>query len=559
MKNYIKGCFIVAFLAIGLSACKKDYLDKVPLSGPSDQTFFSNQDELILAVNGIYSAMAFHPTDDMPFLTTIDAATDIGWDRNTSGLQSLGKGNQDSNNDYARSYWTNFYRLIGRCNFILDNAEKARSSTSPDIYMRSIAEARFARAFAYHKLIELYGGVPLVTKTLTLDEAQLPRNTKEEVLAFILTELDAAAADLPASYGGSDLGRATKGAAMAIKARAALYAGNWDVAAQAAQQVMASNLYSLHNNFAELFSYNGRNSKEIILSLQYLRTANKTHAVTRNLLSRNGQGTSNKVPAQALVDAYECLDGRPINESPLYNPARPYENRDPRLGYTVALPGSNFFNFQFETHKDSLKCFNYNSTPPSRIDNQDAINAFATFTGYCWRKYVDLIDRADVARSELNIILIRYAEVQLIYAEAKIEKGEIDQSVYDAINSIRQRPGVNMPPIPSGLSQAELRSIVRKERLYELAMEGNRLFDIRRWKIAEQVMNGPFYGRVPRGFLATAPTVDANGIVHYENVPNRADLRVVETRQFNVSRDYLWPIPNIEIVTNPNLVQNPGY
>jgi hypothetical protein len=553
MKNYLKGCFIVAFLAIGLSACKDDYLDKVPLSGPSDQTFFSNQDELILAVNGIYSALAFHPTDDMPFLTTIDAATDIGWDRNTSGLQSLAKGNQDSNNDYARSYWTNFYRVIGRCNFILDNAEKARSSTSPEIYMRSIAEARFARAFAYHNLIELFGGVPLVTKTLALNEAQLPRNTKEEVLAFVLTELDAAAADLPASYGANDLGRATKGAAMAIKARAALYA------AQAAQEVMASNLYSLHNNFAELFSYNGRNSKEIILSLQYLRTANKTHAVTRNLLSRNGQGTSNKVPAQALIDAYECLDGRPINESPLYNAARPYENRDPRLGYTVALPGSNFFNFQFETHKDSLKCFNYNSTPPSRIDNQDAINAFATFTGYCWRKYVDLIDRADVARSELNIILIRYAEVQLIYAEAKIEKGENDQSVYDAINSIRQRPGVNMPPIPSGLSQAELRSIVRKERLYELAMEGNRLFDIRRWKIAEQAMNGPFYGRVPRGFLATAPTVDANGIVHYENVPNRADLRVVETRQFNAGRDYLWPIPNIEIVTNPNLVQNPGY
>ena len=559
MKNSINGLFIVAIMAIGLSACKKDYLDKVPLSGPSDQTFFSNQDELILAVNGIYSAMAFHPTDDMPFVTTIDAATDIGWDRNTSGLQSLGKGNQDSNNDYARSYWTNFYRLIGRCNFILDNAEKARSSTSPEIYMRSIAEARFARAYAYHNLIELYGGVPLVTKTLTLDEAQLPRNTKEEVLAFILTELDAAAADLPASYGASDLGRATKGAAMAIKARAALYAGNWDVAAQAAQQVISSNLYSLHGNFAELFSYNGRNSKEIILSLQYLRTANKTHAVTRNLLSRNGQGTSNKVPAQALVDAYECLDGRPINESPLYNPARPYLNRDPRLGYTVALPGSNFFNFQFETHKDSLKCFNYNSTPPSRIDNQDAINAFATFTGYCWRKYVDLIDRADVARSELNIILIRYAEVQLIYAEAKIEKGDIDQTVYDAINSIRQRPGVNMPPIPSGLSQSELRSIVRKERLYELAMEGNRLFDIRRWKLAEQVMNGPFYGRVPRGLLATAPRVDANGIAHYESVSNRGELRVVETRQFNVSRDYLWPIPNIEIVTNPNLVQNPGY
>ena len=550
---------MISILLLAGSACNKDYLDKDPLSGPSNESFFTSQDELILAVNGIYTAMAITPTDAMPYNTTIDATTDINWDRNTSGLQALGKGNQDSNSDYALNLWTGFYKLIARCNFILDNVNKVKDVTTPAIYTRCIAEARFGRAFAYQNLIELYGGVPLVTKMLSLNDAQLPRNTKEEVLTFVLTELDEAAKDLPVTYGAADVGRATKGAALAFKARAALFNQKWDVAAEAAKAVMDLNTYTLHPNFGELFTYNGQSSKEIILALQYLKTAKRTHSVPRNLLSRNGQGTSNKVPSQSLVDSYECTDGLTIDKSPLYDPTKPFVNRDPRLSFTVALPGSTYFNYQFETHKDSLKCWNYNANPATRIDNQDAINAYASFTGYCWRKYVDLTDKVDVANSELNIILIRYAEVLLTYAEAKIEAGQIDASVYDAINAVRQRPSVNMPAIQSGLSQAELRSIVRKERMYELAMEGVRLFDIRRWKIAEQAMKGPFYGRIAKGLLATAPVIDANGIANYNNVPNKAAMRVIETRLFNPNRDYLWPIPNIEIVTNPKLTQNPGY
>jgi hypothetical protein len=398
-----------------------------------------------------------------------------------------------------------FYKLIARCNFILDNVNKVKDVTTPAIYARCIAEARFGRAYAYQNLIELYGGVPLVTKMLSLNDAQLPRNSKEEVLTFVLTELDEAAKDLPVTYSAADIGRATKGAALAFKARAALFNQKWDVAAEAAKAVMDLNTYNLHPNFGELFTYNGQSSKEIILALQYLKTAKRTHSVPRNLLSRNGQGTSNKVPSQSLVDSYECTDGLTIDKSPLYDPAKPFVNRDPRLSFTVALPGSTYFNYQFETHKDSLKCWNYNINPATRIDNQDAINAYASFTGYCWRKYVDLTDKVDVSNSELNIILIRYAEILLTYAEAKIEAGQIDASVYTAINLVRQRPSVNMPAIPSGLSQAELRSIVHKERMYELAMEGVRLFDIRRWKIAEQAMKGPFYGRIAKGLLATHP------------------------------------------------------
>src|SRR5690606_34090132 len=159
----------------------------------------------------------------------------------------------------------------------------------------------------------------------------------------------------------------------------------------------------------------------------------------------------------------------------------------------------------------------------------------------------------------MNVILFRYAEVLLNYAEAKVELNEIDQSVYEAINAVRQRPSVNMPPIQSGKSQGELRSIIRKERKYEFAAEGLRFFDIRRWGIAHEVMPGKLLGRIRDGYLSSAPRIDENGTPHYENVSNSGEMRVIETRNYNKDRDYLWPIPRLETEVNPLLIQNPNY
>src|SRR5690606_26643407 len=153
----------------------------------------------------------------------------------------------------------------------------------------------------------------------------------------------------------------------------------------------------------------------------------------------------------------------------------------------------------------------------------------------------------------------RYPEILLNYAEAKVELNQIDQSVYNAINLIRQRPGVDMPPIESNKTQTELRSIVRRERRSELAGEGLRWFDIRRWEIAEEAMNGPLLGRIRDRFLSNAPTIDETGLPHYENVTNADLMRVIEIRTFNKDRDYFWPIPQLEIQTNNALVQNPNY
>ena len=267
-------------------------------------------------------------------------------------------------------------------------------------------------------------------------------------------------------------------------------------------------------------------------------------------------GFSNRMPVQSLVDSYECTDGLSIDKSPLFNPAKPFENRDPRLGMTIALPGSVYYGYQFETHKDSLMCWNYNVSPAVRVPNLDATHTFASFSGYCWRKYADPKEEHNT-RSDINPIVIRYAEVLLNYAEAKIEANQLDESVYTAINKIRRR--VDMPLIEEGKTQAELRSVVRKERKVELAGEGNRYFDIIRWGIAPQVLNGPCYGRIPKGLLSSAPLIDENGTPNYSSVSNRDEMRVIQTRIFVNPTNLVWPIPDIEIQTNKNLEQNDGY
>ena len=539
-------------------ACKKDYLERVPLSGPSDASFYANKDELMLGLFGCYKALNFEAKAQRPWPVILDVTTDIDWNRSNHAMQEIGKGSHASNNASVLVFWREFYQTIGRCNFLLDNIDRVKDKVDAATYNQVKAEARFIRALSYHYLIELFGGVPLVTRTVKLEEAQMAKSSKQEVADFVMSEMDEAAKDLPITVDAKNSGRATRGAALAIKARTALYNGNWSTAAAAAKAVMDLNVYKLHPNFGQLFSYAGQTSSEILFALQYQKGV-LTHATPNFLTSRMAGGVSNEIPPQSMVDSYGMIDGLPIDKSPLYNPAQPFKNRDPRLGYTVVLPNSVLFGYQFETHPDSLKVWNYNVSPAVRVNNTDATNAFATYSGYLYRKYTDIADMNDDENSEINLILIRYAEVLLIYAEAKIEAGELDASVYDALNQVRQRPGVSLPALAQGKTQAELRSIVRVERKTELAMEGLRLFDIRRWKIAEKVMPGPVLGRIPKAFLASAPTIDENGTPDYSRIANRSQMRLIETRTFDAARDYLWPIPNIEILTNTALEQNPGW
>lgn len=560
MKLYSK--YSILIILFSLLSCS-DYLDRSPLVSPSDETFISNKEELEEAVVACYNPLRFTMAN-RPFPIFFETVSDISWGRESTDMQVIGNGAHDARTESILTAWTYFYTGIGRCNYVLNNMHRCKNNTEESLYKQRESEVRFLRALYYHYLSELFGGIPLITQTLTLAESQVARNTKEEVVDFILEELESCAVNF--TEDNKYTGRASKEAAWALASRVALYNEKWDIAIRNAQKVMEQEgkTVELSSNYENLFLYEGEKSKEIILSIQYLR-GNKTHVLFGGFASRNANGYANIVPTYQLADSWECIDGLPIDKSLLFDPMNPFKNRDPRLGYTLALPNSEFLGYQFETHGDSLECWNYNVTPNIRISNKDATHAYASFTGLCWRKYVDKKDLSFINDSELNIILIRYAEVLLNYAEAKVEAGAIDQSVLAAINKIRQRPSVNMPPVTT-INPNELRYAIRRERKYEFAGEGLRLFDIRRWKTAEKEMSLPVLGRMKKAYPQTAPFIDELGTSHYDNIPIASNgettdfkMRVVQIRLFNKDRDYLWPIPDIETETNPHLIQNPGY
>ena len=557
----MKKITIYFWVLLGFLSCE-NYLHKLPLNNPSDQTFLSSETEMKMALVGCYSGLnlKFH---NLTFFLPFDYASDIGYDRNTGELQQLGQGASDALNPLVLLYWTRLYSSISKCNYLIQNMEKGKQNVSETVYNGIKAEARFLRALYYSYLTELYGDIPLITEVLTLETSQQPRNSKKEVVDFIIKELTDIESVLSIENNPIS-GHATKGAALAIKARTALYNERWNDAISSSSEIMKmeGSQYILEDDYPKLFKYEGQTSKEIIFSVQYLKGV-----VTNNpygqFASRLGLGVSGKVPAYQLADSWECIDGLPIDKSPLYNPKDPFKNRDPRLGYTIAVPGSEFLGFQFETHGDSLKCWSYLTN--QLVNNLEATHAYATFTGLLMRKYANIEDRLDANNCDLNSILIRYAEILLIYAEAKIKAGQIDESVLEAINKIRQRPSVNMPKITT-TDPTELLHAVYRERKYEFSGEGLRLFDIRRLKIAEVVMNQPLLGRMKKSYPSKAPRIDEFGTAFYDDIPiatqgESADfkMRLVDRRIFNKDKDYLWPIPYIERQTNPTLTQNPGW
>ncbi|WP_205511615.1 RagB/SusD family nutrient uptake outer membrane protein [Longitalea arenae] len=540
---------LIAGITVGMAACSKS-LDKLPLDSPSSETFYKNATEVEMGIQGCYKSLNWELKATRPWPVMLDNTTDISWNRSAHAVQELGNGTAISTNSSAEIAWTQCYKSIGRANFLLDNIDRA-TDLSDDYKKQVIAEARWVRSFNYFLLTELFGAVPLVTNSIKLEEAQLERTSKTEVANFILKEMDEAAPDLPAANVGKT-GRATRVAAYALKARVALFNRQWQVAADAANAARAIGKYGLYENYGNLFNYTGETSKEHIFSLQYMKGI-ITHSNSNFLSSRLAGGVANEVPTQQMVDSYECTDGLTIDKSPLYNPSKPFANRDPRLAMSIALPGSVYYGFQFETHPDSLRVWNYNVSPATRVPNTDATNVYATFTGYMWRKWTDPKDRTDDENCEGDIVLFRYAELLLTYAEAKIEANQIDESVYKALDSVRLRAG--MPAVPRAQTQAYLRSLVRRERKVELANEGHRLFDIRRWKIAEKTMKGPRYGRSRTTWLTSAPAIDENSTPDYSNVSNAGVMRVIENMVFNPNRDYLWPIPNIEVQTTKGAIR----
>ena len=567
----MKRIFIILSLGycLGLISCNE--LDLNPLSQASNENWYSNETEIEMTIKDFYRD-AFWPLDN-------EDKTDNFIYRETPS--DIIKGTFNGQNSEVTSLWANQYKSISRTNTILSNMAKASEmGISEEKIKRYEAEALFQRASCYARLVTYFGDVVYLEKVVDIEEAfTIGRTPKSEVIPKIYKDYDKAADGLPDKYTGTSSLRATKGAALALKARFALYMGDWEIAADAAKKCIDLGLYQLHHDYIDLFLTSTRNSIESVFllprSIEYKVTLGNWTVM--NEISRNSGGWGAFAPSWDLLASYECTDGLPIDESPLFNPRNPFENRDPRCTATIVEFGARHLGFEYNPHPDVIEVINYNTGRMQKNNDARVNSQFASYNGLLWKKRIDetwLENGKDVAPDK---IIVRYADVLLMYAEAKIELNSIDKSVLDAINQVRARAyGVDYTntvayPVITTSEQQKLRTIIRNERRVEFANEGLRYMDLVRWRIAEKALTRPNYGMlypvsilqekvINKGlwFWPGVPQIDEDGIPDFSAMEKAGLIAPMSQGMWN-NRQYLWPIPTKEILINENLTQNPQY
>jgi hypothetical protein len=527
----MKKIFFVIISGFVLAGCSKNELNTYPNNVYTEATFWTSEKNAMAALSGCYQALTFNGIYGYATPLWEETATPNAYNYdNSAGFGLIALGTHNAANATTGNIipgvigqrWLDCYKGIGRVNTLLARIDGIVMSDA--LKNRAKAEAKFLRALFYSLLEMYYGDAPLILDPPNLEtQSSLPRTPRADVVQQVIKDLDEAAAVLPVKFTGGDIGRATKGAALALKARVLLFEASalnnanndvtkWTAAAAAAKAVMdlPGTGYDLFADYRALFLPANENSKECVFDVQY-------SIVTLGLGSAfdlvDRQYNTN-APLRNIIDAYDMKDGLPPAQSPLYNPATPYVDRDPRMYKTIVYPGDIYIG-KVTTATEPFKQTGYGVKKYSIYDTASTTN---------------LINQA--GRSEINYMVIRYADVLLMYAEAQNEAVGPDATVYNAVNRIRERAGLSPHQIPAGKTKEEMREIIRHERRIELAFEGFYYTDIRRWKIAENVMPGA--------------------------VHNSQNLPLV-TRSFNKDRDYWWPVSQVQRDLNPNLEQTKNY
>jgi hypothetical protein len=515
---------LLSLLVIG--SCGDDFFETAPQDKLSDLSFWNTDKDFDHAVIALYPYL--EGSGNINLETMSDNAVR---NQNWYSENELANGSATDESSIFYDEWKRNYWGIGKANTILKRIAEATEVTE-DGKKWVVAQARFFRAYLYFRIAFLFKDAPLIETPQTIEEAKsLTKATQEQLYKFVFDELNAIENDFPETHDDVDKGRITKTAVQALKARYYLYAGKHKEAAVEAFKIIENSTISLHNNYSELFQYEGENVSEHILQHQYVRDAHECG--TFGYAPVTIGGGSNISPLKSLIDSYLCTDGLPIAQSPLYVQATYANNRDPRLAATILMHGETFGGEEFNSLRKGE-------------DSPDEIGKGfqTTRSGWNLKKHINLKDKDDGKKSYCDFPIIRLAEVYLIYAEAMTEQDKINVKVYEVLNKIRARAyGVdvadvaNYPEITSGKTKIELIPIIRNERRVELAFEGHRFWDIRRWKISESVLNTGIYG------------INLDG-----------SSFKIQDRHFNKERDYYYAIPRKEIELNPNLKpQNPNY
>ena len=557
-KNICRVLFFSGVLLV-TSACSDSFLQTDSPNQPSQTTYWQTESDALMALTACYDAMQSQNLYDdnidgwkFGFLGR-ETSTDNGdhtWGDWMLG-SSISKCASSTTDECFSMYWNANYEVIKRCNMLVENVERIPMEAEKiDAYK---AEAIALRALMYCNLTSVFRDVPYLTKPLTLAEAQAPKAERSQIISSLLEDLKTWIPKIPV-IGKAQKGRMSQEAGYAIMGRIALFNQRWDEAITAYKNVVGKvQLFKSGDgtdyaaNYADLFKEQNETAAEVLLSVHFKGPGlgeGSCFGVCWSAPMNAIEGSMN------LCDDFYCIDGLPIDKSPLFKgslvqgahtKANPdmgrYENRDPRMKGTLMLPGMEW----------NGKLFTNNLPASSTC---------------CIRKWYTPEDTVNEYDGSLDFYVIRYAEVLLSLAEAMIEKGGYPQAeITGYINEVRARVGMPAVEVVEGtnLNKEELRAIVRHERRVELANEGLRFFDLRRWKVAEKTvavsgegMNGEVYGAFMRldGVGATDRTVTVDGVPR----------RYVETYKFDPSKHYLFPVPSKDIdLTNGSLTQNPGW
>ena len=533
--------YMLAGMALVGTSCS-DFLDTIPNDALSPSTTWQTEADAEKFLIGCYDGWA-----DETGILYWDCASDFGFNFHIhEGFRNVGNGGMTASNQV-----TDYYKfgMIRRCNDFLTNIQNIEFADAKK-KDNMIGQVKMIRAYTYFNMNWLYGGVPIIDSYETAEEAQVPRNTEEDVKKYIYDELDAAIPllnDIPAASG-----YIAKGTALALKMRSALYYNDFQRAKEAAKAIIDLGQYELDPSFENLFMVSGQNSKEIIAAVQHDENlyANGTIATMYN--NADG-GWSSMVPTKNLIDAYEMSNGLTKDEAGSgYDETHPFANRDPRMAMTVLCPGMDWIGIGGATVINTLdKELDGKSNPnhPSTANNSSK-------TGLTWAKYLNpMAQYGDIWSCKAQTIIFRYAEVLLTYAEAENELNGPSAEIYGMLDQIRTRAG--MPKVDQGKysSKETLRELIRRARSIELAGEGLRRADILRWKDAS--------GKMVAETVLNIPLNSFTGTINYvETDPYKraviSGVELVESREFAPHNRYL-PIKQDALDKNKQLKQNDGY
>lgn len=574
----IKGALASIIMCVTLNACYE--LDLSPTTQLSPSTFWKTDEHAKQAIMACYQALKWNETYYRFF--AMDCISDVATGYDEPGYWDLSRGVWTARNGVVQNRWTHSYDGVARVNMALKSLNEA-SGISTQVRSEIEGEGKFLRALYYFFLLNHFGGVPLYDETYDYNRdymnMTLPRSSEEDTRLFILKDLDDAIEKLPVKWVDSDYGRATKGAAYALRGRVYLYNKQYELAKQDFEEIVLdpSKLgynYGLHPNYAELFTPIADQSSEMIFAVQnHATTALSLGMPYAWYMGSNacvGVSWNNVMPDVQLVDRYELKDGKPFDWDdfiPGFNNSveirektfmatlsddkktvvkypeyyeqllNMYEQRDPRMQQTIILPYTHYIGVLGGEPKDYLYVVASGVTTSNGF-----IVVNRGYKTYLFRKFVPeglmngMITNSQRSSIPINFPIIRYADILLMLAECYNELGNVDEAI-KYINVVRQRPSTNLPALNSGPIWLEARTKedvfkrIYQERAVEFPAEGLRYYDLKRWNLLDDVQNSP-----ELDFLGSSIYVNK-----FEN------------------KDYYWPIPQQELDRNPNLAQNPGW